>query len=245
MNIALIGHGKMGKEIERVAAERGINVRQAFTIENNLRAMAITPEALHDVDVCIDFSVPTAVAENVAAVARCGKNIVVGTTGWYDKLKDIEKTVKDAKIGLLYAPNFSIGMNVFLHVLSTSAHLFDKLDMYDVGIHEIHHTGKLDSPSGTALALGQIILQHIRRKREVLHDTAHRQIRPEQLHVTSSRVGNTVGIHRVLFDSEADSIELIHTAKNRTGFALGALAAAEWLKGKKGLYTMKDFISSL
>ncbi len=245
MNIALIGHGRMGAEVERVARERGIPIKQIFTIENNLRGMAITPEALRDVDVCIDFSVPTAVLQNVTRVAACGKNIVVGTTGWYDMLKDVEKVVKDGHIGLLYAPNFSIGMNVFMHLLATSAHLFDKFDMYDVGVHEVHHTGKVDSPSGTALALGQTILQHIRRKREMLHDTAHRQIRPDQLHVTSSRIGSTVGLHRVVFDSEADSIELIHTAKNRTGFALGALAAAEWLKGKKGFYTMKDFIAAL
>lgn len=245
MNIALVGYGKMGKEIERVAAERKITVKKIFTIENNLRAMALTPQALKDVDVCLDFSVPSAVIENIEAIADCGKNIVVGTTGWYDKLKEVEKYIKEKKVGLLYSPNFSLGMNVFYHVLGCAARLVDKFDAYDIGINETHHRAKADSPSGTALTLGQIVLQHVRRKKEMLHETAHKEIKPEQLHVTSTRLGCTIGTHRVVFDSEADSIELIHTAKNRSGLALGALIAAEWLKGKKGIYTMKDVISNL
>jgi 4-hydroxy-tetrahydrodipicolinate reductase len=245
MNIALLGYGKMGKEIERVSAEKGITIKQIFTIENNLRAMGITKQSLKDVDACIDFSTPTAVIENIKAVAECGNNIVVGTTGWYDKLGDIEKIVKAKKIGFLYSPNFSLGMNIFYQILSSSSRIFDKFDCYDVAIHEMHHKGKADSPSGTALSLGQIILQHIRRKKIMLHETAHKEIKPEELHISSTRVGSLVGKHMVLFDSDADSIELIHTTKNRTGFALGALIAAEWLKGKKGIYTMKDVITSL
>jgi len=245
MNIALIGYGKMGKEIERIAKEKDITVKQIFTIENNLCAMAITKQSLKDVDVCIDFSTPTATIENIKAVADCGKNIVVGTTGWFDKLKEIEKVVKEKKIGFLHSPNFSLGMNIFYQVISSTSHIFEKFDCYDVAIHEIHHKGKADSPSGTALTLGQIILQNIRRKKEMLHETVHKQIKSEQLHITSSRIGNVIGTHSVLFDSDADTIELLHTAKNRVGFALGALAAAEWLKGKKGVYTMKDVIISI
>lgn len=245
MNIAIIGYGKMGTEVERLAAERKIAVKKVFTIENNLRAMGLTQQALKDVDVCIDFSIPAAVVENVEAVAACKKNIVVGTTGWYDQLKEVERIVKEAKIGLLYSPNFSLGMNVFYHVLTCAAHAFDKFDSYDVAVSEVHHRAKADSPSGTALTLGQIILQNIRRKKEVLHETAHKEIKPEQIHVTSMRVGTTYGTHRVIFDSDADSVELVHTAKNRRGFALGALIAAEWLKGKKGMFTMKDIITSL
>jgi 4-hydroxy-tetrahydrodipicolinate reductase len=244
MNIALLGYGNIGKEIERIAREKQIAVKQIFTIENNLRAMGITKQSLKDVDACIDFSIPTAVVENIEAVASCGKNIVVGTTGWYDKLKEVQKIVKDKKIGLLYSPNFSLGMNIFYQILTASAFTFDKFDMYDVAIHETHHRGKADSPSGTALALGQILLQQIRRKTVMMHETVHKKIKPEELHITSERVGNVVGTHRVMFDSEADSIELVHTAKNRSGFAFGALLAAEWLKGKKGIFTMKDVITS-
>ena len=230
MNAALIGYGRMGKEVERIAAERKIAIKKIFTIENNLRAMAITPQSLKDVDVCIDFSVPSAVVENIHAVAECGRNMVIGTTGWYDKLKEIEKLVKEKKIGLLYSPNFSLGMNIFYHIVSSAAHILDKFDTYDIAVHEIHHRGKADSPSGTALTIGQIFLQHLHRKQGMLHETAHTAIK--------------VGTHRVIIDSEADSIELTHTAKSRAGFALGALVAAEWLKGKRGLYTMKDVITS-
>jgi 4-hydroxy-tetrahydrodipicolinate reductase len=245
MNIALIGNGKMGKEVEHAAAERKVRIVKVFTLENNLRAMGLTTEALRDVDVCIDFSAPTAALENIRAVAECRKNIVVGTTGWYDKLKEVEKIVLEKKIGLLYSANFSLGMNIFSQILASAAHFFEKFECYDVAIHETHHRGKADSPSGTALMLGQITLQNIRRKKTMLHETAHQTISPEQIHITSTRVGSTFGIHRVLFDSEADSIELVHTAKNRTGFALGALIAAEWLKGKKGIFTMKDIFTSL
>lgn len=245
MNIGIIGYGKMGNEIERIAALRKITVKKVFTDENNMDGLGLTKQSLRDIDVCIDFTAPTAVIGNIEAVAACGKNIVVGTTGWYDKLDEVKKLVRAQKIGLLYSPNFSLGMNIFYQVLSSAAHVFEKFDFYDVAISETHHHGKADSPSGTALALGQIVLQHIRRKKEMVHETVHKTIKPEQLHVTSTRVGNVVGIHRVLFDSEGDSIELMHTAKNRSGFALGALIAAEWLRGKKGVFMMKDVLASV
>jgi 4-hydroxy-tetrahydrodipicolinate reductase len=245
MNIALIGYGRMGKEIEQIAATRNIAVKKIFTVENNLRSMAITPAALKGIDVCIDFSVPSAVVGNIIAVAGCGTSIVVGTTGWYDQLKEVEKIVKEKKTGLLYSPNFSLGMNIFHQILNTATHLIDKFDNYDIAIEETHHKGKVDSPSGTALAMGQVVLQNVRRKKAMFHETAHTALRPDQIHVTSTRVGSVVGIHRLILDSESDTIELVHTARNRNGFALGALIAAEWLKGKKGVYTMKDVITSL
>jgi 4-hydroxy-tetrahydrodipicolinate reductase len=245
MNIALLGYGNMGREVERLALEKNIIVKKIFTIESNLRAMAINKEALKEVDVCIDFSVPTAVIENIKAVASCGKNIVVGTTGWYDKVKEVEKIVEKNKIGFLYSPNFSLGMNIFFQMLSSTAHIFEKFDCYDPAIRETHHRQKADSPSGTSLTLAQILLGQIRRKRKMFSETAHKQLKPEELHISSARVGNVVGTHQVIFDSEADSIELIHTAKNRTGFAMGALIAAQFLKGKKGIYTMKDVITSI
>ena len=245
MNIALIGYGTMGKEVETLAQKRNITIKQILTIENNLRGIGITKQSLKDVDVCIDFSVPSAVVHNIELVAGCGKNIVVGTTGWYDQLDIIKKIVKEKNTGLLYSANFSLGMNIFFQIVSSASHLLDKFDAYDIAINEIHHKRKIDSPSGTAFTLGQIILQHIRRKKEIFNERTQKEIKPEQLHITSTRVGDVVGTHRVLFDSEADSIELIHSAKNRCGFALGALIAAEWLKGKKGFYTMKDLLTTM
>lgn len=243
MKIALIGHGRMGKEIERIASERNISVHRTFSSENNPEGSGLTKEALNGVDVCIDFSTPMAVMSNIEAIAGCGKNIIVGTTGWYDRMRDVKQLVEKRKIGLLYSPNFSLGMNIFSQVLTSALRYIDKFDMYDVAINETHHKGKTDSPSGTAFVLGEIILQHLHSKKEILHETAHQPIASHQLHITSTRVGHVVGEHRIIFDSEGDSIELVHTAKNRTGYALGALIAAEWLKGKKGLFTMKDVLA--
>src|SRR5947207_1660393 len=161
MNIALIGYGKMGKEIERTAEARKIPVRQIFTHEEH--GSGITRKTLSGVDVCIDFSVPAAVPGNVAAVAECGTSIVIGTTGWYGALDELKELVLEKEIGLLYSPNFSIGMNIFYETLSAAARFFDKFEQYDVGVAEIHHRGKRDNPSGTALAIGQILLEHVGR----------------------------------------------------------------------------------
>jgi 4-hydroxy-tetrahydrodipicolinate reductase len=242
MKIALIGYGKMGREVEHVAKEKGIKVASIITEESNTGGLGITPDSLKGVDVCIDFSVPAAVLDNIEAVADCGKSMVVGTTGWYDRLEHVRKLVKEKKIGFLYASNFSLGVNIFSQIVMDASRLFDKYSDYDVSIHEVHHKGKADSPSGTALSLGSTVLQSLKRKTELLHETSHGQIKPHQLHVTSTRVGNVTGTHTVLFDSECDSIELVHRAKGRRGFALGAVVAAQWLKGKKGFYTMRDVI---
>ena len=242
MNIALIGYGKMGREVEQVAKEKGLKVVTIFTEENNAGGLGITPDSLNGADVCIDFSMPKSVLDNIEAVAECGKSIVVGTTGWYDKLEQVKKLVKEKKIGFLYASNFSLGVNVFTQIVTNASRLFERYSDYDVSIHEVHHKGKADSPSGTALSLGSAVLHAFKRKTEILHETSHEQIKPHQLHITSTRVGRIAGTHTVLFDSEYDSIELVHRAKSRRGFALGAVVAAEWLKGKRGFYTMRDVI---
>jgi 4-hydroxy-tetrahydrodipicolinate reductase len=243
MNIALIGYGKMGKEVEAAARGRGLTVAKVFDIRNNTGSLGLTSESLKGVDVCIDFSIPGAVLDNIAAVAGCGKNIVVGTTGWYDRLDHVKKLVKEHKIGFLYSPNFSLGVNIFAQVVAHAAHLMDRHAQYDAAVMESHHRAKVDSPSGTALMIATCILQGMKRKTEILSDALRAPIKPHQLHVASSRFGSVTGTHTVMFDSESDSIELVHTAKNRSGFALGAVVAAEWLKGKKGVYTMRDVIT--
>jgi 4-hydroxy-tetrahydrodipicolinate reductase len=245
VNIALIGHGRTGREVERIASERNIYVKKIFTAKNNVNGKGLTAQALKGIDVCIEFTAPSSVMANIKAVAGCGKDIVVGTTGWYDRLDEISSIVKRTKIGLLYAPNFSLGMNIFSQVLAAALQSMDKIDEYDVAIHEIHHRDKTDSPSGTALMLGNIVLDHLRAKKKILSESAHQSLQKGQLHVTSTRVGHVAGTHKILFDSTADSIELVHTAKNQSGFALGAIIAAEWLQGKKGMFTMKDVMSSL
>ena len=161
------------------------------------------------------------------------------------RLQNMESLVKVNQIGLIYASNFSLGVNIFFHLIKTAAQMMDKFDNYDAFIQEIHHKNKIDSPSGTALLMGQIVLDHLRRKKELLAETSHDKIRPEQLHVSSIRCGNVVGTHTLAFDSAADLIELKHTAKDRSGLAQGALFAAEWIQGKKGLFTMDDAFQDL
>jgi 4-hydroxy-tetrahydrodipicolinate reductase len=240
MNIALLGHGKMGKEVAELAREKGLHVTAIFTGQNNRGGTGLTPQSLADVEVCIDFSAPTAVVENIEGVARCGKDIVVGTTGWLDRLDHVQRVVVESGTGLLYASNFSPGVNVFFRLIEEAAKMFDRQDGYDVGVHEVHHREKADCPSGTALSIASLILRNLSRKTEVVHGTPEKRIEPQQFLVTSARLGHVQGKHTVTFDSGSDTIELVHTAKSRRGFAEGALLAASWLAGKKGVFTMND-----
>ncbi|MBI2076280.1 MAG: 4-hydroxy-tetrahydrodipicolinate reductase [Candidatus Aenigmarchaeota archaeon] len=244
MKIAIIGYGKMGHEIERLAKTKGIEVAAVIDPTDSSAAFKeINKEALSQADVVIDFSVPDAVAENVRRVSSLGKNMVVGTTGWYNSLNDVKDLVKKSNIGFIYSPNFSIGVNLFFRIVDESSKLVNKISDYDVFVYEGHHNQKADSPSGTARALGDIILRNVKRKKRLVFDKLDRKILPEELHVASFRAGFIPGTHVVGFDSEADTIELKHTARSRAGFALGALLAAQWLKGKTGFFTMDDFIS--
>jgi len=233
MRIALIGFGKMGREIDAIAREQGETVARVFELGSEVR-----PDALDDVDVCIDFSMPEAVLPNVLAAAQAKRDIVVGTTGWYQHLQELKDRVKDS--GLLYSANFSLGMNLFLRMVRHAAELMNRATEYDPFVHEIHHRQKVDSPSGTALRLGQILVDSIERKKIILGKPPEGNINPEMLHISATRAGVVAGTHTVGFDSEADLIELKHVAKTRRGFALGALAAARWLRGRKGIYTMDD-----
>ena len=233
MRIALIGYGKMGHEIEAVAREQGETIVRTFDIGNPVDAAALS-----DVDVCIEFSTPQTVLENIRVALQAKKDIVVGTTGWYDRLPEIRPLAKDS--GLLYSPNFSIGVNIMFRVVSAAAEFINNTPAYDAFIHEWHHRQKVDSPSGTALRLGEILLSKIERKRKIETEKMDTRIDPAALHITSTRVGTFAGTHIVGFDSDADSIEIKHVAKTRRGFALGAVRAAQWLKGKKGTFTMDD-----
>ena len=232
MNIAIIGYGRMGQEIEKIARNRGINIQSIIDPNaKNATHGEINEKSMKNVDVCIDFTRPDAVLENIKRISKFRKNIVVGTTGWYDRLDEARKIVKNADIGLIYAPNFSIGVNIFFRIVENAAKIMDKFDDYDVFGYELHHSKKLDSPSGTAKAIEKILAQNIRRKKEI--------------NFTSVRSGNIPGTHAVGFDSTADTIELKHVARNREGFAAGALMAAEWIRNKKGFYSIDDMMNGL
>ena len=232
MKIAIIGYGRMGQEIERIARSRGIKVQSI--IDPNAKSAThgeINEKSMKNVDVCIDFTRPDAVLGNIKKIIKFRKSIVVGTTGWYDRLDEARKIVKNADIGLIYAPNFSIGVNIFFRIVENAAKIMDKFDDYDVFGYELHHSKKLDSPSGTAKAIEKILAQNIRRKKEI--------------NFTSVRSGNIPGTHAVGFDSTADTIELKHVARNREGFAAGALMAAAWIQNKKGFYSIDDMMNGL
>jgi len=241
MHIALIGYGKMGKEIERLALERAWNIDLRIDIDTP----PVTSAQRNSIDAVIHFAQAGSIVDDLTPWIEARKPIVVGTTGWHEQMPKVEALVKKNDIGLIYASNFSLGVNIFFHLIRAAAQMMNRFPDYDAFIQEIHHKNKLDSPSGTALTMGQIVLKNLNRKKELLNETSHDKIRPEQLHVSSIRSGSVVGTHVLSFDSEADTIELKHTAKNRSGLALGALLAAEWIIGKKGLFTMNDLFQDL
>lgn len=241
MRIAIVGYGKMGKEIERLAIERGWTVDVRVDIDTP----PITKAQREKIDVVIHFATAKDIINDLTPWAEAHKPIVVGTTGWQDQLKSIGSLVAKNQIGLIYGSNFSLGVNIFFQLIKNAAQMIDKFEDYDAFIQEIHHKNKIDSPSGTALTMGQIVLKHLHRKKELLNETSHNKIQPEQLHVSSVRSGTVIGTHTLTFDSAADMIELKHTAKNRSGLALGTLFAAEWIQNRKGLFTMDDAFQDL
>lgn len=241
MKIILIGYGKMGKEIDRLASGRGWVVAKRL----DSKSPRLSQAEIGDVDIGFHFAKPETVLPTVDEWVRWNKSLVIGTTGWQAELERVRTLVNRGTAGVVYASNFSPGVYLFLKILQRAGDLFDKFPEYDASIHEIHHKGKVDSPSGTALAIGNLLLGRIRRKKEILAGSPSERIRGEQLQIASTRAGETVGTHSVLFDSLADTIELTHTAKNRTGFALGALLAAEWVIGKRGLFTMEEVLEDI
>jgi 4-hydroxy-tetrahydrodipicolinate reductase len=221
VNILVLGRGKTGSLVTDVARERGHRVT-ALGGADNPRASALTPAKLAAIEVVIDFTTPAAVLGNVEACVRAGKNIVVGTTGWYGELARIQQMVEKSGSGLLYAANFSIGVNLFFEAARSAAAALQH--QYFGQVFERHHAQKKDAPSGTAVALQKII----------------RDASGTELEITSFREGDVVGMHELVLDSPADTIYVCHDAKSRRGFAEGAVRAAEWLAGKKGLFDFKD-----
>ena len=223
MNLLILGRGKTGSLVAEVASERKHHIRVAGAKENQ-DGGALTKDNLHNIDTVIDFTGPHCVVANIEACVNAGKNVVVGTTGWYKELDRIRASVDQHGTGLIYAANFSIGVNLFYDVARTAAAAL-RHD-YSGQIFERHHAHKADAPSGTAIALQRLIRDASGQK--------------EDLEITSFREGEVVGLHEVVLESEADRIYLCHDAKSRRGFADGAVRAAEWLAGKKGLYDFKD-----
>ncbi len=221
MNLLILGCGKTGSLVAEVAQVRGHNVR-ALDVDENADSSALTPPFLVPFDVAIDFTTPSAVIGNAEACIRAGKNLVVGTTGWYEQLPRLREMVVSAKTGLLYGSNFSIGVNLFFEIVATAGAAL-KYD-YSGQIFERHHAQKKDAPSGTAITIQKIV----------------REAGGQELEIVSFREGDVVGMHEVIFNSAGDRIYLCHDAKSRLGFAEGAVRAAEWLAGKTGFYEFRN-----
>ena len=247
LKIAIIGYGRMGRALEDLAQRHDIEILSIIDPSaKEATHNSITTESMSGADVAIDFTTATSVVKNIELVAALGKNMVIGTTGWYDRLPEVRKVVNDNKIGLVYSPNFSIGMAVFFRIVKDASILFDKFPNYDPFIYELHHNQKTDAPGGTARGLGEIVLANVKRKKKMAYDRiTGRRIEPDELHVASIRAGYLPGTHVVGFDGEADTIELKHTARSRSGFAEGALFAGKWISGRKGLYTLEDIIKEI
>ena len=227
MKIAIVGYGKMGRMIESAAVGRGIEVALKLDEFNNADFAGINAENFAGIDVAIDFSIPSAAVGNVERIAALGVNLVVGTTGWLDRIEHVRAVVNEAKIGLVWSPNFSIGVNAFFRIVNAAAKLFAETPEYEAYAWEIHHSAKKDAPSGTLLKLV-----------EEIHMAGY----DRKVDVGSNRAGAIPGTHEIGFDSGADTITLRHTARNREGFALGAIRAAEWVAEKKGFYEFSDIL---
>lgn len=240
MKIALIGYGKMGMMVEQAALSKGHAV--VARIGSEQKDLDYIDASISNADACIDFSHPSCAIENIKRNVRLEKNMIMGTTGWYEHIDQVKRLTEQSNIGFLYSPNFSLGVALFLEIVSQAAALFSPYEMYDVGGSETHHNQKADSPSGTAKEIAKRLLANVPRKKGVLYDLCNAKISPEQIHFPSLRLGSFPGTHSVTFDSPVDSITLTHSARNREGFAMGAVEAAEWLHGKKGFFTLNDMI---
>lgn len=240
MKIALFGYGKMGKEIEKIAIHRGHTITLKIDVVNS---DTITPQNLKQCDCAIEFSTPKSVIANMITCFNAGLPIVVGTTGWYDKTKEMEKLCKEKNACLFYASNFSVGVNIFFRLNEYLAKMMNNYPDYNVSMEEIHHIHKLDSPSGTAITLANQILGNVNRKRKYVATNSLSTEDKDTLEILSKREGEVPGTHITKYHSDIDDIEIIHKAHNRKGFALGAVLAAEFINGKKGVYGMSDLMN--
>ena len=236
MNIALIGYGKMGREIEQIAVARGHNIVLIVDAEN---AATYSVEELKKADAAIEFSTPESAVKNIRKCFDAGVPVIVGTTGWLEQLEAVKQECKSTDAALFYASNYSIGVNLFFKLNEYLAKLMNTYPDYNVTMEEIHHVHKLDAPSGTAISLANQVIEHMTHKQKCVYaptDNKH------ELGIVSKRLDEVPGTHTVTYNSPVDEISITHIAHNRKGFALGAVVAAEWIKGRKGIFGMNDLM---
>ncbi|MDR3147040.1 MAG: 4-hydroxy-tetrahydrodipicolinate reductase [Treponema sp.] len=272
MNLAIIGYGKMGKRIESLALEQGYRISAVvdplYGAATSLCGAPVYPAIsgiLADgmvadgmvadgilADLALEFTGPGAALDNIKALAERRIPVVTGSTGWQDRLGEAEAAVEAAGSSLLWAPNFSLGVNLFYRIAACAAALMDKFPDYDVAGYEVHHNKKADSPSGTAKKLAELVIEGMSRKTTAVYETLNRPPKPEELHYASLRLGAVPGTHTLIFDSPADSIEITHRVRERDGLARGALLAARWLlrcdeagPPRRGVFTFDDVLAGI
>lgn len=236
MNVALIGYGKMGHEIEKVLISRGHTIGLIIDVNN---PQDLNKEKLKGIDVAIEFSTPTTAADNIIKCLRCSTPVVCGTTAWLDRFDEVANICKQEDGALFYASNYSIGVNLFFKLNEHLAKMMNAFPEYDVTMEEVHHTQKKDAPSGTAITLAESILNNLDRKTKWVGQTT---IVPEELEIVAIRRSVVPGTHSITYESDVDNITMTHMAKNRSGLALGAVLAAEFTIGKKGILSMDDLM---
>ncbi len=236
MKAAIIGYGKMGREIEKILIDRGHTVVSIIDVDNH---SDITSEAFASADVAIEFTTPATAYNNLVASIEAGVAVVSGTTGWLEHFEDIKALCAERNGGFFYASNYSLGVNLMFRLNRQLAAMINSVEGYKVEIEEVHHIHKLDAPSGTAITLAEGIIEELDSKSGWVNDT---EPAAEQIEILSKRVGETPGIHTVTYDSAEDTLELKHTIKSRSALAMGAVVAAEFLCGKQGVYSMDDLL---
>ncbi|MDB4583584.1 4-hydroxy-tetrahydrodipicolinate reductase [Draconibacterium sp.] len=236
MKIALIGYGKMGKEIEKIAISRGHEISLIIDINN---PQDLSVENLKKCDVAIEFTIPNSAVKNYSTCFEAGIPVVSGTTGWLDKKAEVYGKCKEMDGTFFYGSNFSVGVNLFFELNKKLAGLMAPHSEYNVEMTEVHHTQKLDAPSGTAISLAEDILEVLPQKNNWVNDSTPSE---REINIKSERIGQVPGIHTIKYESEIDFIEITHSAKSREGFAFGAILAAEYCLKNKGILTMKDLL---
>jgi 4-hydroxy-tetrahydrodipicolinate reductase len=237
MKIAIIGYGKMGKAIAEIAEQRGHSIVLKIDRSN---LDEFNPENLSKADVAIEFTGPHSAFDNINACLENNIPVISGSTGWADRLDEMKNKSAKKNTGFVYASNFSVGVNIFFEINKKLASLMAPHNEYDVSVEETHHTQKLDAPSGTAITLAEQILKEVKRKKQWVNEIGNN---PDELEIISRRVDPAPGTHHISYSSPIDTIDIIHTAHNRKGFATGAVLAAEFIKDKKGFFTMKDVLN--
>ncbi len=248
MNIALVGFGKMGKMINSLVDENDqvVAIIDPYSEESLVSGKELSVTNLNNAEVVIDFSHPSTIVNNITFYLENSIPCVIGTTGWYDKIDELKQIAdKNEKTSLIYSGNFSIGVALFREIIKFASSLLSKTSIYDVFLNEIHHREKADSPSGTALLLAEAVLDNFEGKDKIVSQELKRKIEKNEIHCSSTRGGYITGTHNVVFDSSVDSIELVHRARSREGFAKGALVAASWIKDKNGFYNLDDLVNHL